>query len=82
MTFRSLVHIKQAHRFSVSCVSWYPTDTGMFASSSMDSTVKVWDTNAVDTACTFHIGERVYCIAMSPVARAHALIAGVCLNQW
>jgi WD40 repeat protein len=34
-----------AHKFLVSCVAWYPVDTGMFISGSFDQDVKLWDTN-------------------------------------
>ena len=33
------------HTFLVSCVCWYPVDTGMFVTGSYDKTIKVWDTN-------------------------------------
>ncbi len=34
-----------SHKFSVSCVSWSPLDTGMFASSDLSGRLIVWDTN-------------------------------------
>ena len=30
-----------AHKFSVSCVAWYPIDTGLFVTGSFDNDVKV-----------------------------------------
>ncbi len=35
----------QSHRFLVSCVAWYPVDTGLFVTGSFDQEVKLWDTN-------------------------------------
>jgi DNA excision repair protein ERCC-8 len=29
----------------VTCVVWYPVDTGLFVTGSADKQVKVWDTN-------------------------------------
>ncbi|KAJ3414760.1 DNA excision repair protein ERCC-8 [Chytridiales sp. JEL 0842] len=63
------------HKFSVTGANWFPFDTGLFTSSSMDGTVKVWDTNAMEVACTFNLNEKVYSHAMSPVATSHSLIA-------
>ncbi|UYV67380.1 ERCC8 [Cordylochernes scorpioides] len=34
-----------SHRYSVASVQWYPPDTGLFTSSSMDKQLRVWDTN-------------------------------------
>ncbi|ORX74214.1 WD40 repeat-like protein [Linderina pennispora] len=62
------------HDSAVSCVSWYAVDTGMFATSSYDGTVKVWDTNAMAVAASFDLNARVEMHAMSPTG-AHALIA-------
>ena len=33
------------HKYAVTSVSWFPFDTGMFVTSSYDTTIKVWDTN-------------------------------------
>ncbi len=38
-------HTRDAHRFLVSCVCWYPMDTGLFLTGSLDQTIKVWDAN-------------------------------------
>lgn len=35
------------HKYSVTSVTWYPFDTGMFVTSSYDTTIKVWDTNSM-----------------------------------
>lgn len=34
-----------AHRYQVTCATWYPVDSGLFVSGSADNDVKVWDTN-------------------------------------
>jgi DNA excision repair protein ERCC-8 len=36
---------RDAHRFLVSCVAWYPIDTGMFVTGSYDASIRIWDTN-------------------------------------
>ncbi|XP_057350929.1 DNA excision repair protein ERCC-8 isoform X4 [Manis pentadactyla] len=63
------------HQYSVETVQWYPHDTGMFTSSSFDKTLKVWDTNTLQTADIFNFEETVYCHHMSPVATKHCLVA-------
>ncbi|KAF9898666.1 DNA excision repair protein ERCC-8 [Lobosporangium transversale] len=64
------------HRGGVSRVRWYPFDNGMFTTSSFDSTIKVWDTNAMEVACTFDLANKVYSHAMSSKA-THGLIANL-----
>jgi DNA excision repair protein ERCC-8 len=64
-----------AHRLSVSAVQWFPHDTGCFASGGADGVVKLWDTNELTPACDFQLPGRVNCIAMSPTATTHSLIA-------
>ncbi|XP_059031043.1 DNA excision repair protein ERCC-8 isoform X3 [Mustela nigripes] len=63
------------HKYSVETVQWYPHDTGMFTSSSFDKTLKVWDTNTLQTADIFNFEETVYSHHMSPVATKHCLVA-------
>ncbi|KAI8472965.1 MAG: WD40-repeat-containing domain protein [Monoraphidium minutum] len=66
---------ESAHRFAATCVAWYPVDTGMFVSGSADKTLRLWDTNTLDAVCVFQCDERISCCAMSPIARAHCLVA-------
>ncbi|KAI5067083.1 hypothetical protein GOP47_0017611 [Adiantum capillus-veneris] len=37
--------VPRGHQYSVSCVHWYPIDTGIFVTGSFDNFVNVWDTN-------------------------------------
>lgn len=37
----------QTHKHSISCIQWYPIDTGMFFTSGMDKMFNVWDTNTL-----------------------------------
>ena len=53
----------------ISCVQWYPTDTGLFVSGSMDGLVRIWDTNAFKVAAEFRIDDRVYSARMSADSR-------------
>lgn len=61
-TFSNIATIprKTAHKFGVSCIQWWPFDTGMFVSSSFDHTVKIWDTNELTPAHVFDMDNRVY----------------------
>ena len=40
------------HKYAVTSASWYPFDTGMFVTSSYDTTIKVWDTNTMKVGDT------------------------------
>ncbi|KAI1314660.1 DNA excision repair protein ERCC-8 [Mortierella claussenii] len=62
------------HKGGISRVRWYPFDNGMFTTSSFDGTIKAWDTNAMEVACTFNLENKVYSHAMSSKA-THGLIA-------
>lgn len=43
---KALINIRvDRHKYAVTSVSWFPFDTGMFVTSSYDTTIKVWDTN-------------------------------------
>eukprot|EP00126_Sphaerothecum_destruens_P013715 Sdes_comp23464_c0_seq1m21708 len=64
-----------AHKFSVQTVSWYPHDTGMFFSSSMDHKLKVWDTNTFQVACEFDLNYPIYSHSISMISTTHLLIA-------
>ncbi|PNH03673.1 DNA excision repair protein ERCC-8, partial [Tetrabaena socialis] len=69
-----------AHKFLVSCVAWYPVDTGLFVSGSHDCSVKVWDTNAPhpEVVRLFQLPKRVTGVAMSGIAATHCLVAAGC----
>lgn len=80
-----------AHKMGVTSVSWYPVDTGMFVSSSLDGTVNLWDTNCEEVidcfllTClteqvikTFYLDSEVYSASLSPCAQEHTLIAAAC----
>ncbi|KNC99014.1 uncharacterized protein SPPG_05964 [Spizellomyces punctatus DAOM BR117] len=69
------VERRAGHQYSVTGVHWFPTDTGLFTTSSMDGTVKVWDTNVMQSVCAFNIENHVYVHEMSSVATSHNLIA-------
>ena len=37
--------IQPGWSYAISVVQWYPHDTGIFTTSSVDRTLRVWDTN-------------------------------------
>ena len=47
------------HTSGVSRVHWYRWDTGMFLSSSVDKSVRVWDTNTLKTVTAFKFDSQV-----------------------
>lgn len=53
---------KSVHSFGVSCIQWWPFDTGMFVSASFDHTVIIWNTNELTPVYKFDIESRVYSI--------------------
>ncbi|KAI9090467.1 WD40-repeat-containing domain protein, partial [Phlyctochytrium arcticum] len=63
------------HKYSVTAVRWFPRDTGLFTTSSMDGELKVWDTNVFKSVTTFAIGSHVYVHEHSPISLNHSLIA-------
>lgn len=65
----------QGHKFGVSSAVWYPVDTGLFVTGGFDGHVKLWDANNADAVCAFEFGCKIHCVAMSPVAAAHCLVA-------
>jgi len=63
------------HKFSITKICWYPIDNGMFTTSSMDHTLKVWDTNIMKPIFTFKLDGPIFNHAFSPIAQSHSLIA-------
>ena len=70
--------LKDSHKHSVETVQWYPNDTGMFLSSSVDRTLRVWDTNALEVVENFQLEGIVYQHQMPVNARKHCLVATAC----
>ncbi|EMG47227.1 ckn1 DNA excision repair protein ckn1 [Candida maltosa Xu316] len=56
---------KSVHKFGISCIQWWPYDTGMFSTSSFDCSVKIWDTNELTPVYSFDLNNRVYNIDTS-----------------
>ncbi|KAI3633388.1 hypothetical protein MIR68_008335 [Amoeboaphelidium protococcarum] len=50
----------QSHKHAISSVCWYHHDTGLFTTSSMDKSVKVFDTQLMQESYQFKIGSVVY----------------------
>jgi DNA excision repair protein ERCC-8 len=72
-----------AHRFGITCLSYYPFDSLAFLSSSFDGALKLYDSTTLAPAASFPLiededgaaGNRaVYAHAMSPIAQ-HLLVA-------
>lgn len=51
---------KSVHDFGVSCIQWWPVDSGMFILASFDHTLKVWDTNELNPVHNFDLNNRIY----------------------
>lgn len=66
---------RNCHKYAVTTVQWYPVDTGLFLSSSVDKSLRVWDANSLAAAGQFEFGGSVYSHHMSPVATGHCLVA-------
>lgn len=75
ISFQPFFQIIKAHDFIITKVIWYELDTGIFFTSSYDKTVKVWDTNTQKSITSFKLFDKVNCIALSPCAKNHGLIA-------
>ncbi|TPX33986.1 hypothetical protein SmJEL517_g03207 [Synchytrium microbalum] len=84
----SISRLQGAHKFAISGVNWFPGDTGMFTTGSMDATIKVWDTNALENRVLSHAfspigtvpclftfeGKRAHIVTTS-IATSHTLLA-------
>lgn len=70
--------LKDSHKHSVETVQWYPNDSGMFLSSSVDRTLRVWDTNALQVVENFQLEGIVYHHQMPKNSRKHCLVATAC----
>ncbi|VDL99491.1 unnamed protein product [Schistocephalus solidus] len=62
------------------CVQWNPVDSGFFITTSIDKTLKIWDTNRLECVDLIETAESMSWAALSPIAVEHNLIA-VALTQ-
>jgi DNA excision repair protein ERCC-8 len=72
-----ILHTRRAggmHTKKVSSVEWYPVDTGAFITSSLDGTVKLWDTNTFTCVSTVQCGEIAY-VSRATLANGSLTIA-------
>ncbi|KAL7058181.1 hypothetical protein AAHC03_016757 [Spirometra sp. Aus1] len=62
------------------CIQWNPVDSGFFITTSLDKTLKIWDTNRLECVDLIETAEPMSWAALSTVAVEHNLIA-VALTQ-
>ena len=63
------------HMYTATSVQWYPVDNGAFLTSSLDGTVKIWDTNQFLVAGCFKLQDRVFCAKMRSDGLCHHAVA-------
>lgn len=66
---------KYAHKFSTESVQWYPQDSGLFITGSMDKSLKIWDSNHMRPVETVKFDSRIYQVHMSTNSASKCLIA-------
>jgi len=72
------VATRKRHQAGATGVRWLPWDTGLFATSSVDGSAKVWDTNTFKPIVHFELSSKVHTEAFSPIATEHCLLAAGC----
>ena len=68
------------HEYGISCLSWWPFDTGAFLSSSYDYSLKLYATDTLTPSAKFELGAVIYHHAISPIAD-HVLVACATANS-
>lgn len=85
VSFEPIVNIDSKtpgmHINSISGLCWYPLDSGIFITSSIDNTVNVWDTNTTEVIRIFDIEASVFSIDVSRCALNHSLISAAAEDQ-
>lgn len=66
---------KFAHKYSTECVQWYPQDSGLFVTGSMDKYLKVWDSNRMRPVESVKFEGRIFQVHMSTNAASKCLVA-------
>lgn len=67
---------KYANKYSTECVQWYPKDSGLFVTGSMDKTLKIWDSNRMRPVETVKFEGRICQVHMSANTASKCLVAG------
>ncbi|ORZ33730.1 WD40-repeat-containing domain protein [Catenaria anguillulae PL171] len=57
-----------SHSSCVTSLAWYPNDTGMFLTGSLDHSIRVWDTNHLEEAALFDLGSEIHALSVSSSA--------------
>ncbi|KAF7251414.1 hypothetical protein EG68_09365 [Paragonimus skrjabini miyazakii] len=57
------------------CIQWYPVDSGVFFTASLDKTVKLWDTNRLECVDVVELSAAISWIALSESSTTHNLVA-------
>ena len=70
--------VAPGHTAAVTGADWYPVDSGLFMSCSIDWTAKLWDTNALTVLTTWKLPARCRAVALSRTATVHMQAAVAC----
>ena len=65
----------------MSSVAWYPADRGIFASTSYDMILKVWDAEALAEASSVHLGSKVNFASFGKRMQTYDILAGKRLSH-
>ncbi|KAF8561933.1 DNA excision repair protein ERCC-8 [Paragonimus westermani] len=71
----SLHHQRAAGLSPSVCIQWYPVDSGIFFTASLDKTVKLWDTNRLECVDVVELSASISWIALSDSSTTHNLVA-------
>ncbi|CAL8094676.1 unnamed protein product [Calicophoron daubneyi] len=85
-TYSQLAHVrgsakmdpysKRSQRTSlVTCMEWYPVDSGLFFTASVDKCIRIWDTSRMECVDAIELLESISWISLSRCATSHNLVA-------
>lgn len=69
--------MRRAHDGIVSCVEWYPFDTGMFVTGGSDKCVKIWDTESMQCVLRWVLNGEAHAITMNKDPAFHNIVASM-----
>jgi DNA excision repair protein ERCC-8 len=70
----------KAHSLGISDVGWFTFDSNIFSTASIDQSVKIWDSNTLDSVITWRMNSSVNCIAI-PKNQATPLLIAVGMDE-